>query len=341
MRRTKPRQATHTTKTVQIPDNVLLQMIANDSYLVVNKHLLKKYGPSKAIFLGNLIDKYKFFKERGKSKDGWFFQTHEHQIEATGMSEWQLRKIKKEFKDESIIETKMEGMPAKEWYKLNLKLLTRILFEDHFRGKESQRARGKESQRARGKESQRTSPTKNRTPIKENKYKENKDKENKNTYAETDVSAGDGKKDTDNTTSTNSGKGNNSTKEKKKDPFTAKAAKLAQIYFDEYAIPKLNVPKGGTNFWQVVGCIRNLLKKNRYAPGRIEEALHWIAEHYGERGVPEITTPKDLEYKFLKIEAAMKRKPFHTDPKKNRVGTRNLPEIKNPKYDDGEELIIQ
>lgn len=97
-----------------------LDLFSSDAFLSINKRLLKFAGPATAIFLSNLIDKYKYFKYHRKDEAGWFFQTHEWQMEATGLTERSIRKCKKQLIAAKVLTTKWKGVPAKEWYKINV-----------------------------------------------------------------------------------------------------------------------------------------------------------------------------------------------------------------------------
>ena len=48
------------------PNWALLDLFSSEAYLVVNKSLLKKYGPDKAIFISNLVDKLRYFLKSGQ-----------------------------------------------------------------------------------------------------------------------------------------------------------------------------------------------------------------------------------------------------------------------------------
>lgn len=108
-----------------------LEIFSSEAYLTVNKKLLQYYGPDTSIFLSNLIDKYKYFLNNDKLEDGWFFLTHESQIEQTGLSVSKIRTCKTILKENSILEVKSKGIPAKEWYKLNLTSLLHIIPSRH------------------------------------------------------------------------------------------------------------------------------------------------------------------------------------------------------------------
>ena len=114
---------------IKLSQDHALELFSSDAFLSVNKRLLKYAGPSVAIFLGNLIDKYKYFKHRGMDENDWFFQTHEWQKEATGLSEKNIRKCKKQLINAEILQTCQKGVPAKEWYKINVNKLI-VCIED-------------------------------------------------------------------------------------------------------------------------------------------------------------------------------------------------------------------
>lgn len=104
-----------------IIDRLAEETFSGDAYLSVNKTILKKFGPEKAIFLGNLIDKRRYFRSKKMLKDGlWFFLTHESQMEQTGMSEKAIRRCKRAFIDTGIISVQKFGIPAKEFYKVDM-----------------------------------------------------------------------------------------------------------------------------------------------------------------------------------------------------------------------------
>lgn len=114
-----------------INSHLALEIFSSESYLVVNKRLLKKYGPNVSIFISNLIDKYTYFREKDKLKDGdWFFQTHEQIMEQTGLSLHEIRACKTLLKRKEVIETKLKGVPPKEWYRIDLQELINTIQED-------------------------------------------------------------------------------------------------------------------------------------------------------------------------------------------------------------------
>ena len=102
------------------------QILASDlfssgGFLVTNKRLLTLFGPSKATFLSNLVNKFIYFKENNMlNEDGSFITTFKDQSSQTGMNEYELRKCKKFAKGKGFLSTYMKGLPSKEHYILNI-----------------------------------------------------------------------------------------------------------------------------------------------------------------------------------------------------------------------------
>jgi hypothetical protein len=109
-------------------EQIAQEVYASSAYLVINKRLLIHYGPNIAIFLSNLIDKHRYFKEHGQAKeDGWFYLVHEQQMEQTGLSLARIQNYKKVLKEDGVLETCLQGTPAKEWYRIDYNRLSAIV----------------------------------------------------------------------------------------------------------------------------------------------------------------------------------------------------------------------
>jgi hypothetical protein len=103
------------------------EALSGNSFLTVNKTLLLKFGPKKAIFIANLIDKLIYSEQRGENFSGWFLQPHKNQQRETGIKECEIRKCKKYFIELGILKTKMAGMPAREWYFVDLDRYIKVI----------------------------------------------------------------------------------------------------------------------------------------------------------------------------------------------------------------------
>ena len=107
-----------------------IEAFKSTGYLIVNKTLIKQFGLLPAILLSNYIDKHIYFREKFPDNDGWFFLTHENQMNQLGMAEYSIRKYKTYLKDKGIIKTTQKGIPAKEWYKIDFQKLVGCLGQD-------------------------------------------------------------------------------------------------------------------------------------------------------------------------------------------------------------------
>ena len=151
-----------------------LDAYSSNSFLMVNKQLISTFGLNTAVFLSNLVDKFKYFQKEDKlNDDNSFFLTMEQQVDQTGLSTRVLRKSKRELLEKNIINTYMKGIPPKEFYIINFAELIDITIEKTVRNIPIKTVRNK------GSETVRNYPVKTVRNIKENKYKENKYKENK------------------------------------------------------------------------------------------------------------------------------------------------------------------
>lgn len=96
-------------------------------YLAVNKNFIKAFGALEAVFISNLISQFLCLQKIGElTPEGTFFHTHQKQIKELNISENIIRKLKKFFIEKGILETKMKGLPIKEYYKININKLEKI-----------------------------------------------------------------------------------------------------------------------------------------------------------------------------------------------------------------------
>lgn len=111
-----------------------LEIFSSGSYITINKKLLTCFGPEIAIYISNLIDKYKYFIKHEKSKNDWFYLIHNQQMEQTGLTITRIRTCKKVLKEKHILRTKMKGFPPKEYFQINFSALLDIIGVYHSSG---------------------------------------------------------------------------------------------------------------------------------------------------------------------------------------------------------------
>lgn len=106
----------------------LLKQLANSNYISVNKTLIKTVGLEEAILLGELCSEYDYWEEHNQlTDDGYFYATIEKIENNTTLSEYQQRKAVNTLKNFDILETKLKGLPATRYFKINENMLFSFL----------------------------------------------------------------------------------------------------------------------------------------------------------------------------------------------------------------------
>lgn len=100
--------------------NVLMSLLSNSGYIIVNKEVIKKLGLHEAIVLGELCSEYCYWENNNKLDNGYFFSTRENIEKSTGLSAYQQREAFKRLVQIGIVLEKLKGMPQQKWYSLNI-----------------------------------------------------------------------------------------------------------------------------------------------------------------------------------------------------------------------------
>ena len=288
---------------------IALEILRTDAFLSINKKLIQKVGIIKAAYITNLVDKYKYFRDRGMlTEDGGFYLTYEEQTKQLGLSEYQLRTCKKEFIKAGILRTEMRGVPRKEFYFIDFgELLSQFIVDeeeepiepipdestnakntdesgDQFKQYSLKNSRNN-AQKTQGimLEKFKEYCLKNSSNIKENLYKENEERNIKLFDYHT-----------------------NDEEEKMKDknsryyvPLTKKLASI--IRKNE----KINVSPQKIASW--TRAIKMLVETDGVTIQRVQAALDWYEENIDDPYVPVIRNGFDLRNKFINLERAMRR----------------------------------
>ena len=281
MKRTKGTNETSHDDSDMIKNDMIkiaLEIFRTDAFLAINKKLIKVLGLEKALFISNLIDKYKYFQKREMlTEDGAFYNTHEDQIYEIGLTEYQIRKCKKELIKMGILKTEKRGVPAKEFYFINFQLLIAMVFgeELNIEGLDLTKTEGLDLTKTEGLDLTKTEGLYNKT-------KDNKTKDNKNLFSDLNSKI-EGKQD-------------------KNSRYVPLAEKLAFIIRKN---KRINVTSQKIHSW--ANEIRKLIKTDGVSQPRIEAALEWYSKNIGGQYVPVIESGASLRQKFVKLEDAMKR----------------------------------
>jgi len=277
------------TKETSYNDNdmikIALEIFRTDAFLAINKKLIKVLGLEKALFISNLIDKYKYFQKREMlTEDGAFYNTHEDQIYEIGLTEYQIRKCKKELIKMGILKTEKRGVPAKEFYFINFQLLIAMVFgeELNIEGLDLTKTEGLDLTKTEGLDLTKTEGLDlTKTEGLYNKTKDNKTKDNKNLFSDLNLKEG---------------------KQDKNSRYVPLAERLASIIRKN---KRINVTSQRIASW--ANEIRKLVETDGVSIQRVETALNWYEENIGGQYVPVIESGFSLRSKFIKLEDAMRR----------------------------------
>lgn len=110
--------------------NILMNLLSNSGYIIVNKEIIKKLGLHEAIMLGELCSEYTYWEKANQLNNGFFYSTRENIERNTGLTPYQQREPLKKLVNLGIVLEKMIGMPCQKWYSLDLDKLYTILNND-------------------------------------------------------------------------------------------------------------------------------------------------------------------------------------------------------------------
>jgi len=111
---------------------MIMNLLSNNGYIIVNKSIIQKIGLHEAIILGEMCSEYTYWSNENRLENGFFYSTRENIQENTGLSPYQQRQSFKNLIDRGIIIIKEMGMPQKTWYSLNETAIYQLLLETDF-----------------------------------------------------------------------------------------------------------------------------------------------------------------------------------------------------------------
>jgi hypothetical protein len=108
----------------------IIDFLANDNYIIVNKEIAKLYGLDEAVILGELASEHKYWQKNGGLKDGYFYSTIENIQKNTTILEKRQRLALNSLKEKGIIDIKRMDIPAKRYIKINTENLLSLLLNN-------------------------------------------------------------------------------------------------------------------------------------------------------------------------------------------------------------------
>lgn len=117
--------------------SLMLNLIAQKNYISVNKTLIKTFGLTEAVILGELASEHDYWEEQEKLDDeNMFFCTVTKLEENTGLNEYEQRKAIKHLVELGVVQTKVKGLPATRYFYLDENKLFNILSSSSLKFKE-------------------------------------------------------------------------------------------------------------------------------------------------------------------------------------------------------------
>jgi len=106
-----------------------LNVIEPGGYYILSRWLIQYFRSlEKAAIFSEIISKHNLFSQRNQLKNGnWFFLTYEHISKNLLISISKIRLYVQSLSKEGIIDTKMMGVPAKQYYKINYDKIIEIM----------------------------------------------------------------------------------------------------------------------------------------------------------------------------------------------------------------------
>lgn len=103
------------------------KLLSTDGYIIVNKALIKRVGLNAAVLLGELCTEYNYWESAGELIDDMFYSTRENIEENTGLTDYMQREAMKILQNLQLLTVVKQGMPAKNYYKLDERQLLNFL----------------------------------------------------------------------------------------------------------------------------------------------------------------------------------------------------------------------
>lgn len=98
-------------------------IMASDSYLIINKELIRKIGLNEALVLSELCNQFYYWEREGKLINNMFYSSQENISNNVGLSKRQVSDIVHKLEDLNLVKTEIKGMPGIKHYEINLQNL--------------------------------------------------------------------------------------------------------------------------------------------------------------------------------------------------------------------------
>jgi hypothetical protein len=109
----------------------ITKLLANDGFIMVNKHLIRELGLNAAVLIGELCREHEYWSNNGDLVEGSFYSTRENIRENTGLTDYAQREALDILKENEIVSVIKRGLPAVNYYKINEDNLNNMFLVSH------------------------------------------------------------------------------------------------------------------------------------------------------------------------------------------------------------------
>ena len=98
----------------------MFDLLRSDAFITVNKLLSLAIGVNESNLFSELLSRHNYFWENEMlTDDGWFFNSISDLYLGTGLSEYQQRLAISNMVKLNLLETKLKGLPATRYFRIN------------------------------------------------------------------------------------------------------------------------------------------------------------------------------------------------------------------------------
>ena len=105
----------------------IIQLLASDSYIVVNKEIARLLGIEGAVLFGELCAEYNYWRSVDGLENGYFYSTIENIEKQTTLYVKKQRTLLNKMKEMNLIDVVIKGLPAKRFIKINVDVIEKLL----------------------------------------------------------------------------------------------------------------------------------------------------------------------------------------------------------------------
>jgi len=105
----------------------IVNLLANDNYIIVNRSIIKEFGLKEAILLGELASEFNYYKKNNQlDENGFFYSTIDNVKNNTSLSVYEQKKCLDNLAKRNVINVVVKGIPATRYIKINSFILINL-----------------------------------------------------------------------------------------------------------------------------------------------------------------------------------------------------------------------